>query len=261
VDGRRTGVISRDDSLSLAIHRPVSPVVRCPAVVLRRGAAGRHRRLSHHVWPPGLVPPAEAIQGPRVYAHASLPAGPPWHTVQSLLATLDTDQPGDIRDRAILMLFALYGFRVREVAQLCLDHLDWDQDVLWVPRPKTRHTAPYPLLPVVGQAIIRYLRTVRPPSPHRALFLTLTPPFRPMSGSALHGLTSKRLQALGVQTVHHGPHALRHACAIHLVAAGFSLKEIGDHLGRRSTEATRVYAKVDLAGLRAVAAMDVGGLV
>jgi len=64
-----------------------------------------------------------------------------------------------------------------------------------------------------------------------------------------------------VQTAHHGPHALRHACAIHLVAAGFSLKEIGDHLGHRSTEATRVYAKVDLAGLRAVAAMDVGGLV
>ncbi len=203
---------------------------------------------------------AEAIQGPRVYAHASLPAGPPWPTVQGLLATLDTDQPGDIRDRAILMLFALYGFRVREVAQLCLDHLDWDQDVLWVPRPKTRHTTPYPLLPVVGQAIIRYLLTVRPPSPHRALFLTLTPPFRPMSGSALHGLTSKHLQALGVQTLHHGPHALRHACAIHLVAAGFSLKEIGDHLGHRSTEATRVYAKVDLAGLRAVAAMDVGGL-
>jgi integrase/recombinase XerD len=203
---------------------------------------------------------AEAIQGPRVYAHASLPAGPPWSTVQALLATLDTDQPGDIRDRAILMLFALYGFRTREVAQLCLDHLDWEHDVLRVPRSKTRHTTPYPLLPVVGQAIIRYLRTVRPPSPHRTLFLTLTPPFRPLSGSALHGLTSKRLQALDVQTAHHGPHALRHACAIHLVAAGFSLKEIGDHLGHRSTEATRVYAKVDLAGLRAVAAMDVGGL-
>jgi integrase/recombinase XerD len=204
---------------------------------------------------------AEAIQGPRVYAHASLPSGPPWHAVQGLLATLETAQPGAIRDRAILMLFALYGLRVREVAQLCLDHRDWDQDLLWVPRPKARHTAPYPLLPVVGKAIIRSWQLVRPASPHRALFLTLTPPFRPLSGGALHGLTSKRLQALGVQIAHHGPHALRHACAMHLVAAGFSLKEIGDHLGHRSTEATRVYAKVDLAGLRTVAAVDVGGLV
>jgi integrase/recombinase XerD len=203
---------------------------------------------------------AEGIQGPRVYAHAGLPAGPSWPEVQALLASLDTHQPGDIRDRAILMLFALYGFRAREVAQLRLDHLDWDRDLLWVPRPKARQTSPYPLMPVVGTAIIRYLQTVRPASQHRELFLTRTPPFRPLSGNALHGLTSKRLQAHGVQTAHRGPQALRHACAMHLVAAGLSLKEIGDHLGHRSTEATRVYAKVDLVGLREVAAVDVGGL-
>jgi site-specific recombinase XerD len=41
---------------------------------------------------------------------------------------------------------------------------------------------------------------------------------------------------------------------------GFSLKEIGDHLGHRSAFATRIYAKVDLAGLREVANFDLGGL-
>src|SRR6266478_6230863 len=66
MDGRRPGVISRDDSVSLALHRPVSPVVRCPALVLRRGAAGRHRCLSHHVWPPGLVSPVGAESGGRL---------------------------------------------------------------------------------------------------------------------------------------------------------------------------------------------------
>jgi site-specific recombinase XerD len=53
---------------------------------------------------------------------------------------------------------------------------------------------------------------------------------------------------------------LRHACAAHLVAERFSLKEIGDHLGHRSAKTTRIYAKVDLAGLREVAAFDLGGL-
>jgi hypothetical protein len=38
------------------------------------------------------------------------------------------------------------------------------------------------------------------------------------------------------------------------------LKEIGDHLGHRSPYATRVYAKVDLAGLRQVADFDLRGL-
>ena len=41
---------------------------------------------------------------------------------------------------------------------------------------------------------------------------------------------------------------------------GHSLKEIGDQLGHSDPEATRIYAKVDLTGLRQVAAFDLGGL-
>jgi integrase len=63
-----------------------------------------------------------------------------------------------------------------------------------------------------------------------------------------------------IQAEHRGPHGLRHACAAHLAEAGLSLKEIGDHLGHRGTYATRTYAKVDLVGLREVAAFSLGGL-
>jgi len=38
------------------------------------------------------------------------------------------------------------------------------------------------------------------------------------------------------------------------------MKEIGDHLGHRRSDSTRVYAKVDLAGLREVAEFDLGEL-
>jgi DNA-binding transcriptional MerR regulator len=38
---------------------------------------------------------------------------------------------------------------------------------------------------------------------------------------------------------------LRHACASHLLHEGFSIKEIGDHLGHRSPRSTQIYAKVD----------------
>jgi integrase/recombinase XerD len=199
------------------------------------------------------------ICGPPMYSLEKLPAGPTWVDVQRLLAGLDADRPKDIRDRAILMLFAVYGLREREVAQLRLDHLDWERDLLHVPRVKRRDTQVYPLLPSVGNAIVRYLQTVRrPSSAHRELFLTLRSPYGPMTGAAFYQVAAPRLKALGVQTAHHGPHSLRHACAARLVAEGFSLKEIGDHLGHRTTSATRVYAKVDLPGLREVAAFDLG---
>ena len=48
------------------------------------------------------------------------------------------------------------------------------------------------------------------------------------------------------------------ACATRLLAEGLSLKEIGDHLGHRSSSATSTYAKVNIAALREVAAFDLG---
>jgi site-specific recombinase XerD len=39
-----------------------------------------------------------------------------------------------------------------------------------------------------------------------------------------------------------------------------TLKEIGDHLGHRSTSATSIYAKVNIGSLREVGAFDLGDL-
>jgi len=209
-------------------------------------------------WSPPCLP--QALHRPRIYAQESLPSGPAWSDVQRLFAQLDPTRPGDIRARAILMLFAVYGLRVSEVAKLRLDDIDWAHDQLRVPRAKRREPQVYPLVPSVGNAIVRYLQSVRHPSAHREVFLTLISPYNPLSTGGLFNIVSARLQSLQLPCAHHGPHALRHACACRLVAEGLSLKEIGDHLGHRSTSATRVYAKVDLAGLREVAAFDLGEL-
>jgi integrase len=183
-----------------------------------------------------------------------------WADVQKLFAALDPSRSTDVRDRAILMLFAIYGLRESEVAMLLLNDIDWEHDQLRVPRAKRREAQVYPLLPSVGNALIHYLQSVRRLSSHRELFLTLVSPYRPLSRSGLYDMVSARLKSLNVQCVHRGPHTLRHACATRLVAEGLSLKEIGDHLGHRRPSSTRVYAKVDLGGLREVAAFDLGEL-
>lgn len=210
----------------------------------------------------GWGPPhlAAAIKGPRVYAMEGLPAGPTWVEVERLFAGLDPTRRADVRDRAILMLFAIYGLRESEVAKLRLDDIDWKHDQLCIRRAKRRDAQVYPLLPSVGKAIIDYLRSVRRSSTHREVFLTLVSPYRPLSLSGLYDVVSPKLKSLNVHCAHHGPHSLRHACAARLVAEGLPFKEIGDHLGHRSTSATGVYAKVNLAGLREVAAFDLGEL-
>ena len=203
---------------------------------------------------------AAGIDGPRLFRHEGLPVGPPWSDVQRLIASADGDSARDIRDRAILMLLATYGFRSGEVAGLCLEDLNWESEIISISRPKQRRAQQYPLVNQVGEAILRYLQHVRPRCVLREIFLSLKAPFRRLSQGALYHLVSTRLDALGIQVPRRGPHSLRHACAGRLVAEGFSLKEIGDHLGHRSAEATRIYAKVDLVGLREVADFDLGGL-
>lgn len=230
--------------------------VRDVATALR----GLFRFGANQGWIPRYL--ADSIHAPRIYADEKLPTGPSWTDVRRLLAAACTDSPRDVRDRPILMLFAIYGLRATEVAQLRLEDLDWEHDLLHVRRVKRRGRQAYPLLPSMREALSRYLRTVRRHSPHEELFLALKSPFLPLDRGALYTMVSKRLTALDLRaaTSHHGPHSLRHACAARLVAEGLSLKEIGDHLGHRSISATRIYAKVDLPGLREVAAFDLGEL-
>lgn len=203
---------------------------------------------------------ASGIESPRLFAQEGLPTGPAWDDVQRLIASVDTGQARDIRNRALLMLLAVYGLRSGEVRKLRLEDLNWEKLTVSIPRSKQRCVDSYPLVPSVGQALARYLQQLRPRSAHREVFLTFSAPFRPLSAGALHHVTSARFLKMSIRSRHRGPHALRHACATHLMAEGLSLKEIGDHLGHRSPSATRVYAKVDLAALRAVAKFDQGGL-
>lgn len=200
------------------------------------------------------------IESPRLYAREGIPEGPGWDDVQRLLASTSGERPADIRDHAILMLLAVYGLRRGEVAGLRLDDLDWEEEQIHVVRPKQRRAQRYPLLPAVGEAILRYLREVRPRSGHRALFLTLGAPVRPLSAPSITPVAHAHLSRLGLTLSPRGAHCLRHACASHLLASGFSLKQIGDHLGHRSANSTLSYTKVDLRGLRQVAELDLGAL-
>jgi len=184
-----------------------------------------------------------------------------WQDVRRMLAGTETNRPEDIRDRPILMLFAVYGLRATEVATLRLEDIDWKHDLIVVSRLKGRGRQIYPLSPAVGGAILRYLQEVRPRCSWREVFLTCSAPLQPISRTGLYSLTRRRMRKFGISSPHTGPHSLRHACAAHLVEEGFSLKEIGDHLGHRSSSATRIYAKVDLPSLRKVAAFDLGGLI
>ncbi len=203
---------------------------------------------------------AGSIFGPRVYSLEGIPASLSWDEVQQVLATANGSSEQDIRDRAILMLMAIYGLRRGEIVALRLDQIDWSGQQLHIWRLKRQQPQVYPLVPAVAQALARYIDQVRPAVADPAVFITLKAPRKSMPPQTLYELVRHRLRAIGIDRPKMGPHALRHACASRMLAQGLSLKEIGDHLGHSSTQATTAYTKVDMTALRAVAAFDLGGV-
>ena len=206
---------------------------------------------------PGL---ADAIILPRVYRQEGLPLGPTWDQVGCVIGEASGHDRSSLRNRAILLLLSIYGLRSGEVRRIQLEDVDWQHDRLHIVRSKSLRPETFPLESSVGNALARYLRHGRPPSQSRTLFLTVRAPYRRLSGGALRGVVRRYLSTVGLPARGRGPHGLRHACARHLLEAGHSFKEPGDHLGHRSPESTKIYVKVNLAALRLVAFKTLGGV-
>lgn len=206
---------------------------------------------------PGI---AEGIMSPRLYVHEGLPEGPQWKDVQRLVEGVKGSSTAALRARAVLLLLTVYGLRSGEISRLLLSDFDWRLETFTVNHSKRGGAQKYPLQREVGDAILEYVRRARPQTSCRNLFLTLHPPYRGIGYSSLWRITSTRIDAAGIQCQRRGPHCLRHACATHLLEQGASLKEIGDLLGHRDCDSTRIYAKVHLQQLRCVADFELGGL-
>jgi len=160
------------------------------------------------------------------------------------------------RDYAILLLLVTYGLRAHEVARLTLDDVDWKRERLQVLARKAGHATAYPLAGVVAEAIIAYLKYGRPKTEDRHLFFRIYAAQAPITAAAVSSSVALYLQKARVQVRRAGSHTLRHTCVQRLIDAEFPLKTIGDYVGHRSPESTRIYSKVAIASLREVAMGD-----
>jgi integrase/recombinase XerD len=203
---------------------------------------------------------AAGIRSPIIYKYEGLPEGPTREEVAKLLVSISGKLVPTLRAKAVILMFAVYGLRCGEVSRLQLDDFDWRSETFVVDHSKRGGSIKYPLQHDVGEAILEYITKGRPRSPSRNLFLTLTPPYRPVESTVLSHMTSKWIKRAEIQCRRTGPHCLRHACATRLLEDGTSLKEIGDFLGHRSSDSVGVYAKVNLKMLRQVADFALKGL-
>lgn len=180
--------------------------------------------------------------------------------VQRLLASVDRSTVMGRRDYAILLLLARLGLRSSEVAFLELDDIDWRTATLNV-RTKGGMRNDFPLSHEVGEALANYLHHGRPSSNSRRVFLRVRAPICGFRGPcAIGSVIHHALERAGIDAPTRGAHQFRHGLSTEMMRQGASLSEIGDMLGHRHPDTTRIYARVNLEALRPLALPWPGGV-
>ena len=140
-----------------------------------------------------------SLKAPRVYAHENLPSFVPWETVQDILQSKKDAAGTGVRDYAILLLLTVYGLRCSEVTNMKLKDIDWRNETLYLRRAKNCRPQVLPLLPIVGDAIIRYIKEARfNKSGNEYLFLCRRAPHEQLSTSTIYKLVRDELKGKGL---------------------------------------------------------------
>jgi site-specific recombinase XerD len=190
---------------------------------------------------------------------ATVPKSIPARDVERLLRCSRRSSEAGLRDRAILMLMARLGLRGGEVVGLDLGDFDWGAGTVQVHGKGGRQDI-LPLPADVGEAIARYLRHGRPACSCRSVFVRARAPRRGFASTvAVCTIVRRALERAGLDPPRKGGHILRHALACSMLRRGASLTEIGQVLRHRHADTTTIYAKVDVAALRALAPAWPGG--
>lgn len=198
------------------------------------------------------------ILNPVHWKLASLPRALEPNETDRLLNTLATAHRWPKRGYAVARCALDMGLRAGEIAHLTLDDIDWRFGTVTLRGTKSLRRDVLPLPMATGQALADYLQHERPTTRHNALFVRqLAGEDHPITSWAIQKLIKRALSRIGLP--HSSAHALRHTVACRLVENGSSLKEVADLLRHRSLNSTRIYAKLDISKLTAVALPWPGG--
>ena len=189
---------------------------------------------------------------PACWGASSLPRMITDEELDAILSVGSCDEVGS-RNRAALLLMANMGLRCCEVVALTLDDVDFRNGTVNVAAAKCQDARTLPLEAGAGAALADYICHHRPGSTSRAVFLrNKSHRGDPMSLPQMRN--SLRYQARLAGVGDFGTHMLRRRAATSMVAAGTPMKVVADVLGHAEVQTTTAYLRIDVEGLRAVAA-------
>ncbi|MDQ3856096.1 MAG: tyrosine recombinase XerC, partial [Chloroflexota bacterium] len=192
--------------------------------------------------------PMLGIQSPK--AARSLPSFLTREQADAMLSVPSSDDPQELRDRALVELLYASGLRVSELVMLNVGQVD-----LQLQEARVIGKGAKERVVIIGRAALRsledYLDRGRPRlakrPDERALFLNRSG--GRLSDRSARTIVDERRRRAGLPE-HISPHTLRHSFATHLLDGGADLRVVQELLGHASLNTTQVYTHVTQAESR-----------
>ena len=172
-----------------------------------------------------------------------------------LLSSFNRSMTNGKRNYAMAILLVHLGLRSCEVAAIELDDIDWRQGILTVRNLKCRRKDQLPLPKAVGKAIVSYIKSGRPKSTSKNIFLCHQNRFKglPINAKTVQGAMTYQFKKHKLKMNSYGTHIIRRTVAGRMIQNGASLKDIADVLRHRQLDTTKIYTKINIPLLRQVA--------
>ena len=200
------------------------------------------------------VDPATELVAPK--QPARLPKALTIEQVEALIAATAGDEPGDLRDRALIELLYATGARISEAVALNVDDLLGEEGAAEVVRlfGKGGKQRIVPVGSFARAALDAYLVRARPVLSQRgratpALFLGVRGARLTRQNAWLLLRGAAERAKLGIEL---SPHSMRHSFATHLLQGGADVRVVQELLGHASVATTQIYTKVTADALRDV---------
>lgn len=175
-------------------------------------------------------------------------------TASETAAVFDHLASGSVtaRDRAVVLLSLTSGLRACDIVGLMIADIDWRAEVINIIQAKTGNPLSLPLLPAVGNALMRYLLRERPATRDRHVFVrTKAPHHRFADHAAIYAVMRRVFTAAGVAPGRCGTLLARHSAASRMLVAGTPAPTISAVLGHARPESVDRYLETDNEHLRA----------
>jgi integrase/recombinase XerD len=169
--------------------------------------------------------------------------------IHKVLDAVDLNRTLGFRDYVILQLLFDSGARASEIAELNLDYFNPEQRTLAI-LGKGNRFRQIELSPTTVRLIKTYIARYRkPPKSAYRNRMFINQHGKTLTRHGVYRLCRKYLRlALSTKRIEvlNPVHSFRHSCAMNMLASGYSISDIKNHLGHEDIQSTMVYLQLDL---------------